>query len=301
MLHNSKTKILSYLQTLQKINRKYLTTLLLIFVIISGINNLMTRSLDVKVADGLTKTSYDATTQSTTTTNQNQEVKWVNSLNNETTSPALATITDPILVNQTYQPNSFQTSPGWTKEYSTNNGLTFSTTEPSSGVNVVKTTGLTVPGNSNVLEKEIQLSIAGLSIGDNGNGDGFKPIIYGDMACASYHATPALNAINWVSINCLNRFTGAQISGYPSFYISTSTPTVSTNFSGNLSSNSSADILTFSSYSVIGTNLYYAAQRLNNNGINCWNLVTARNCGFVNLTLGQYPDVKLTCLSVRSV
>ena len=121
----------SFFNRIKKLNKNILTAAIILPVItVTVLGSLSKDFLQARAAGGLSKQGYDTATQSTTTTKQGGEVKWVNSLNNETASPAVATITDPIGANQTYVSGSLQTPPSWTKEYSTDNGATWSTTEP---------------------------------------------------------------------------------------------------------------------------------------------------------------------------
>ena len=270
----------SFFNRIKKLNKNILTAAIILPVItVTVLGSLSKDFLQARAAGGLSKQGYDTTTQSTTTTKQGGEVKWVNSLNNETTSPAVATITDPIGVNQTYQSGSLQTPPSWSKEYSTDNGGSWSASEPSSGVNAVRSSGLTTPGTSNAIESTIPVPTAPFQTGYAG-GDGLYPIVYYspnggmDKICQVQHRHS--------SINCQQAGVAADLPGYPQKMAKTA-------------GGSDYDIFfTANKYDakIVGTKLYIPGEVSGTEvGKLCWDLAIDASCGFTSF--GVVPDPAL--------
>jgi len=128
----------------------------------------------------LTKTGIDVQSGSTTTAGHGDTVRWVNSYTNPNPSDnlAAATINDPIQgagTAQTYVPGSLQAPPGFTKQWSTDNGTTFTTTDPGTATNVVRATNPMLPSPATGVTTTLpapfdQASFTG--------GDGYTPILY---------------------------------------------------------------------------------------------------------------------------
>lgn len=122
-------------------------------------------------------------------------------------------------------------------------------------------------------------------------GDGFIPIVYQDRIFNIYHHQ-SLNGdpVNpTVDINCVVRATGAECPNYPRYFSST----VGSSGKVGLGTPGTADIYTaYYPHAVIeGSRLFYAAQRAADNGIGCFDLDLAVNCGYTQLgTLAWSSD-----------
>ena len=266
-----------------EIKKQFITTLtggvaasLLIYSLIGVI--------PVQATGDIAKKGIDQTTQSTTQTAPNREIKWVIDYKNSTgATESNVTVIDPIPVDTNYVAGSVQAPTGFTTEYSTDGGSTWLTTEPASGVTHIRFTGANITSPATSITDNFKAAASEIQTGVGG-GDGYQPILYKGYVCASYHHWPNPDEVNWVSISCFDKYTGITKPNYPSFFSSTSG--VPTNFMGNGSSNPVADILTANKphYSLIGGKLYYAAQRIADSGIACWNIELALNCGYTALS-----------------
>ncbi|WP_051830487.1 MULTISPECIES: DUF7617 domain-containing protein [Streptomyces] len=91
---------------------------------------------------------------------------------------AAARITDPIQgagTAQTYVPGSLQAPPGFTKQWSTDNGATFTTTDPGTATNVVQATNPLLTSPATGLATPLPAPFG--TIASTG-GDGFTPILF---------------------------------------------------------------------------------------------------------------------------
>ena len=120
-------------------------------------------------------------------------------------------------------------------------------------------------------------------------GDGYIPVVYTMTTGASagetrifaiFHHNPndtiPSPAPIIYYINCVIRSTGAICPGYPK------------QFSSNVSGSPPNVYTAFTPHNaLIGSKLYYTAQRANDNGVGCFDLETGLNCGYVQL--GSLP------------
>ena len=163
------------------------------------------------------KTGTDATNPSTATVGSpgvaqpGDTLNWVLNYQNNTSGLATANLTDPVTGNQTYVPGSLQAPPGFTPEWSTDGGSTYSTAEPPSGVNAIGATGtdVTAPGTGLSLNLVAPSQIsAGTS-----SGDGFNPVFYGGNVYNEFHATYPAHGSRDAELDCHVLSTGARCTG----------------------------------------------------------------------------------------
>jgi uncharacterized repeat protein (TIGR01451 family) len=154
-------------------------------------------------ADPLTKTGIDVTTGSTSTVTGGDTVRYTLSASNPSAGPSTVQITDPLSGGQTLKPGSLLAPPGYTREYSTDGGATYSATEPSSGVNAVRATGTNVPGSDGA-DVAIDPPSATLKTSVS-QGDGFQAIFYKGRIYNVHHHTLGAGR----TIDCHVQATGA--------------------------------------------------------------------------------------------
>ncbi len=113
-------------------------------------------------------------------------------------------------------------------------------------------------------------------------GDGYIPFVYqGKIYNVSHHQTPSGDPANpKYDLHCTLP-SGQVCTGYPVYFSSDNGST------GNLTSGTAgtADIYTstIANATIIGSKLYYAGQRVSDNGIGCFDLSTNLNCGYFQL------------------
>jgi SdrD B-like domain/Bacterial Ig domain len=186
-------------------------TYFLSFILVASIT---VNSIPAIAAGSLTKSAKDAVTSSTTTTTQNGTVDYTLNYQNTGTTIDSVNFEDILGTNQSLVAGSLQVPTGFNKQFSTNAGISYTTTEPGSGVNAVKSTGNVGVSGGGVDVGDIDKPLGGFNIGASG-GDGWRPIIYHspdgtvDKICAIFHHTLDAN------INCVNLDTGLQIAGFP--------------------------------------------------------------------------------------
>ena len=187
-----------------------------------GSSLLVTMAVSPPAASGATYSNFtkigtDLTNPSTATVTTpgvaqpGDTLKWVLNYANQTGGVATANLTDPVTGNETFVPGSLQAPPGFTPEWSTDGGSTYSTAEPPSGVNAIGATGtdVTAPGTGLSLNLVAPSQIsAGTS-----SGDGFNPVFYQGNVYNEFHATYPAHGGRDAELDCHVLATGARCSG----------------------------------------------------------------------------------------
>ncbi|MBV2156644.1 hypothetical protein [Kitasatospora sp. SUK 42] len=243
----------------------------------------------------LEKTGTDLATGSTTRTSQGGTVRWVVSATNPDGTPVSTTITDAIQggpgstpQTQTYVPESLQVPPGFTREWSTNGGATFSGTDQGEATNVVQATNpnLSSPATGQV----VQIPPPFTPINTATGGDGFTPILY--TATINGVSTPEIWNIyhhgfsNTASVVCTDQLTNGPCptpEGAPATWPQALNSSVAGETTGDLGSTRTP------TYVQIGSKLYYAAISRTTQaliGVGCIDLQAQASCGFTALQTG---------------
>ncbi|MGW4383029.1 DUF7507 domain-containing protein [Kitasatospora sp. NPDC004531] len=243
----------------------------------------------------LSKTGTDLATGSTTQTGHGDTVRWVVSATNPDGAPVDATITDVIQGGpgsspqaQTYVPGSLQAPPGFTKEWSTDHGASFSGTDQGTATNVVQARNPELASPATGLVVSIPPPFEPINTATGG--DGFTPILY--TATINGVQTPEVWNIyhhgfaNPASVVCTDLLTNGPCptpDGAPATWpqaLNSSVPGATT---GDLGSTRTP------TYVQIGSKLYYAAISRTEFaviGVGCIDLQTQASCGFTELQNG---------------
>ncbi|OKI99106.1 DUF7507 domain-containing protein [Kitasatospora sp. CB01950] len=243
----------------------------------------------------LAKTGTDLATGSTTQTAHGDTVRWVVSATNPDGAPVDATITDVIQggpgstpQSQTYVPGSLQAPPGFTKQWSTDGGASFTGTDQGVATNVVQARNPELASPSTGLVVQIPPPFTPVSTATGG--DGFTPILY--TATINGVSTPEIWNIyhhgfaNDASVVCTDLLTNGPCpapDGSPATWpqaLNSSVPGATT---GDLGSTRTP------TYVQIGSKLYYAAisrVELAVIGVGCIDLQAQAGCGFTELQNG---------------
>ncbi|KIQ66265.1 hypothetical protein TR51_00920 [Kitasatospora griseola] len=244
----------------------------------------------------LSKTGTDLATGSTTQTGHGDTVRWVVSATNPDGAPVDATITDVIQggpgsspQSQTYVPGSLQAPPGFTKQWSTDNGASFSGTDQGVATNVVQARNPELASPATGLVVSIPPPFTPINTATGG--DGFTPILY--TATINGVQTPEVWNIyhhgfaNPASVVCTDLLTNGPCptpAGAPATWpqaLNSSVPGATT---GDLGSTRTP------TYVQIGSKLYYAAisrDTLGLIGVGCIDLQAQASCGFTALQTGS--------------
>ncbi|MBO1415529.1 DUF11 domain-containing protein [Streptomyces sp. FH025] len=243
----------------------------------------------------LTKTGTDIATGSTTQTTQGDTVRWVVSATNPDGAPVNTTITDAIQggpgstpQTQTYVPGSLQAPPGFSRQWSTDGGATFSGADQGTATNVVQATNpnLSSPATGQVVTIPPPFTPVDTATG----GDGFTPILY--TATINGVSTPEIWNIyhhgfsNTAAVVCTDLLTNGPCptpSGAPATWPQPLNSSVADTTTGNLGSTRTP------TYVQIGSRLYYAAldrDQLALIGVGCIDLQAQASCGFTPLQTG---------------
>ncbi|MEA2685437.1 MAG: hypothetical protein QOE93_632, partial [Actinomycetota bacterium] len=233
----------------------------------------------------LSKTGTVVGTGSTTTAAPGSTIDWVVSSTNPTDGPVNATITDPIQAagtDQAYVPGSLQVPPGFSPEWSTDGGSSFSATDQGTATNVVRASNpdLQSPATASgaVLPPPFQ------AVASPTNGDGFHPILFTTDAGVQqiwniFHHTAANQMV------CTDRLTGTRCAGWTGSRALTTTP-------GPFGSGPS-DVYSMTSTSVVvdpsDPHVYWAlvvtpVDHPASAGMLCMNLQTQSTCGYTPLS-----------------
>ncbi|MFB7470124.1 hypothetical protein, partial [Kitasatospora sp. NPDC056184] len=243
----------------------------------------------------LAKTGTDVTTGSTTQTTHGDTVRWVVSATNPDGAPVSTTITDAIQGGpgstpqaQTYVPGSLQAPPGFTRQWSTDAGTTFSGTDQGTATNVVQATNplLASPATGQVVQIPPPFTPVNTATG----GDGFTPILY--TATINGVPTPEVWNIyhhgfsNTASVVCTDLLTNGPCpspTGAPASWPQPLNSSVAGATTGDLGSTRTP------TYVQSGSKLYYAAvSRVTYAviGVGCIDLQAQASCGFTPLQTG---------------
>ncbi len=239
----------------------------------------------------LTKLGSDTLTSSTAfgggppgATTAGHTINWVLSYTGTPNSPDNTTIADPITGGQTYVTGSLKTPPDLAPAWSTNDGASFSPTQPASGVNELQASGVTL--NDGVVGPASP-PLTGFAVGSV-NGDGWSTIFIGSNIYNIHHHRTA--GANETTIECHVRVTGAECPGYPALghYVSatagtpfsTGPDTLSTAFYENTAVNQATGEIYFAA-GVNGTTSV---------GVGCANVLTNTSCGYTQLATSDHPN-----------
>ena len=156
----------------------------------SAVAALGERSANGATATGtLTKTGVDLTTTSRDTVSGGDTVQYVLSATNDTSSRADVNITDVLESGQTVKTASVSAPPGYRVKYSTDGGVTYSATEPASGVNAIQADGSAVPGSTGAAAA---VPVPGGAIKTStSQGDGYQAIFFNGRIYNVHHHTDA--------------------------------------------------------------------------------------------------------------
>jgi hypothetical protein len=172
------------------------------------------------------------------------------------------TVVETIEEGQEFVTGSLRLPPDGKAEYSTNNGNTWSTGEPASGVTDIRLTASTVPGNATGgLPTELVPPLS--EIDQATGGDGFIPILAGERIYSIYHDLPAIAP----QLFCVERATNSICEGYPKSvgeYATSLTPGDGKFFEDQ-------------------NRLYFRLQSATQFGLMCWDSTTDASCGFTEL------------------
>ncbi|MFE7528722.1 hypothetical protein ACFU7Y_23830 [Kitasatospora sp. NPDC057542] len=244
----------------------------------------------------LEKTGTDLATGSTTTAAQGDTIRWVVSATNPDSAPVSTTITDAIQggpgstpQTQAYVPGSLQVPPGFGKQWSTDGGATFSTTDPGAATNVVQASNpkLSAPATGQLVQIPPPLTPVNTATG----GDGFIPILY--TATINGVSTPEAwniyhhGAASPASVVCTDLLTNGPCptpTGAPATWPQPLNSSIPDGTTGDLGSTRTP------TYVQSGSKLYYAAvsrtvPRLI--GVGCIDLQAQASCGFTPLQEGD--------------
>ncbi|MFF2619516.1 hypothetical protein, partial [Kitasatospora sp. NPDC058046] len=243
----------------------------------------------------LAKTGTDTTTGSTTQTAQGDTVRWVVSATNPDGAPVSTTVTDAIQggpgstpQTQSYVPGSLQVPPGFTKQWSTDGGTTFSGTDQGAATNVLQATNPTL--SSPATGQVVQIPPPFTPINTATGGDGFTPIRY--TATINGVPTPEIWNIyhhgfsNTASVVCTDLLTNGPCptpTGAPATWPQALNSSAADTTTGDIGSTRTP------TYVQIGSRLYYAAiSRVTQAliGVGCIDLQAQTSCGLTPLQTG---------------
>ncbi|MGW1173997.1 DUF7617 domain-containing protein [Kitasatospora sp. NPDC002543] len=243
----------------------------------------------------LAKTGTDLATGSTTQAAHGDTVRWVVSVTNPDTAPVGTTVTDVIQggpgstpQTQTYVPGSLHAPPGFTEQWSTDGGTTFTGTDQGTATNAVRAANpaLSAPATGQVVPIPPPFTPVNTATG----GDGFTPVLY--TATVNGSPTPEIWNIyhhgfsNTASVVCTDQLTNGPCptpAGAPATWPQALNSSVAGATTGDLGSTRTP------TYVQIGSKLYYAAiSRVTPAliGVGCIDLQAQASCGFTALQSG---------------
>lgn len=162
------------------------------------------------------KSVADGTTGNQSITKKNSVLNWNYSVSNNASTPASIEIEDHISARQNYINGSLTAPPNFIKSYSTNNGNTYSQTEPGSGTTDVKVAKNNVPISATGDSTEV-LKQADSYTNSTSNNQGYIPILSGSRIFTLFNNTYAGTGptANRYDIGCVEKVSGNDCAGYP--------------------------------------------------------------------------------------
>lgn len=236
----------------------------------------------------LSKTGTVVGTGSTTTAAPGDTIDWVVSTSNPTDGPVNATITDPIQgagTDQTYVPDSLDAPPGFTTEWSTDDGATWSGSDQGTATNAVRATNPSLESPATAMGAPLPRPVN--AIASPTGGDGYLPILYTTTAGVPqvwnlyHHLGPDASRPQVV---CTDRLTGARCAGWTGARYLSSTPgPFGTGPADIITPTGVATVHDPSDPAVIHATVSRTTAP-NNIGNLCINLQTQATCGYTPLT-----------------
>ncbi len=240
-----------------------------------------------------TKTGLDERTGSTATPDRRGEtapgrtLHWVLSYRNTTGGDASVNITDRIGGNQTFVPGSLRTPPDLAGEWSTDAGTSYLRTEPPSGVDAVRATGVNGPGSTGS-RSPVPPPARGFTAGSS-QGDGWEALFVGENVYNVHHHDGPENS-NLTMLDCHVKSSGQLCPGYPALgrYVgamagtpfSTGPDTLGTAYAP------SADVDAASGH------IYFpvGVSGQGSIGVLCADVRTNKSCGYTELGVSPIPN-----------
>jgi hypothetical protein len=236
-------------------------------------------------ASPLTKTGTVVETGSTTTAAPGDTINWVVSSTNPTAGPVNATITDPIQgagSTQTYVPGSLDVPAGFTPEWSTDGGDTWSGTDQGTATNVVRAANPSLESPATAAGAPLPRPVQATATPTGG--DGYLPILYTTAAGVPqvwnffHHTGPAPQAV------CTDRLTGLPCAGWSGArYLSTAPVAIGTGTADVITPTPNATVFDPSEPGVIHMGVYKSSSPRSVGNL-CINLETQATCGYTPLT-----------------
>jgi uncharacterized repeat protein (TIGR01451 family) len=239
-----------------------------------------------------TKTGVDETTGSTATPDRPGEtapghtLHWVLSYRNATGGDASVNISDRIGANQTFVHGSLRSPPDLVREWSTDAGASYVRTEPPSGVDSVRATGVNGPGSTGS-RSPVPPPARGFSAGTS-NGDGWEPLFIGENVYNVHHHDGPNTSLTM--LDCHDKSTGRACPGYPAVgsYVgaaagtpfSTGPDTLGTAYAPN------ADV------DPVNGHIYFpvGVDGKDSIGVLCADVLTNKSCGYTQLGTSPIPN-----------
>ncbi len=232
------------------------------FIIIGFIVVLCVLRLQIVSAasSSLNTTGKDSVTNNTSQVKAGNDIEWVISYDNSSSSPVSTVIDNLIAPGSSYKLNSVQLPPGWTSTFSTNGGGFYGSTDTGSSTTDLRFTNQVVANPSNGVGELVSQPL--VSAAQSGTGeDAYIPIPFdGQVYGLIHHSTQAGNEI------VCSQKDGTDCVGYPA----------ALNLSGQTDFYTSINPLHY----VDETNhrLFFTVQRDTGYGIACWDFQAVQFC-----------------------
>jgi uncharacterized repeat protein (TIGR01451 family) len=237
----------------------------------------------------LTKSGSDATTGSTATSNgtpgvtrTGDTINWVMHYRNTSGGPAVVGLMDPLGANHTFVSGSLHAPPGFTAGWSTDGGSSYTSTEPSSGVNAIQAVGTSVDGSTGA-QSLFSPPLASFNAGAS-QGDGWEALFVGADIYNVHHHTFQQNSGGATVLDCHVAATGAECPGYPG--VGQTVPTTAGTPLGAAQPPAQTIVTAFhNNAATYGGRIYFASAiaGTTNIGVSCADTSNNTSCGYTQL------------------
>lgn len=271
-----------------------LITLFIGLIIIPGsVKDLAFGAKITKDGHSIEKTGLANKTGSSTEISSDDTANWIIGYQNDTGSPVDIVLNDTIQPNQTYLSGSSKfDSSLFSATYQNQNGSTITESNSAKYLNLTSKNSISSPASGYVIKMD-SLGSQPIHTDSSTGGDGYEPVVYENgseakvFAIYHHHPYPSNSLGSSVyskvtGINCFdikNNF--SQCPGYPKALSAKNNADLAGGVDYNSASYPQDDKIytpnTNHAY-IVNQKIYYAAQRVNDVGIGCWDIANNTTC-----------------------
>lgn len=289
----------------------FITLFLGLIIIPGSVKELAFGAKTTKDGHSIEKTGLARSTKSTSEIASNDTADWIINYQNDTGSPVDIVLEDNIKTNQSYLGGSSKYDTNlFSATYQDESGSTITESSSARHLKLTSKNSIASPSSGYVVEMD-SLGDQPIHTGGSTGGDGYEPVVYENgseaKVFAVYHHHPypsnSLGSSAFAKVTGINCFdiknNFSQCAGYPKALSAKNNADLPGGVDYN-SANYPQDEKIYTPNTnhayVVNQKIYYAAQRVNDVGIGCWDIVNNTTCASAYTVLEsnspmRYPSV----------